>query len=140
MNANGYYNLTQDKIDLYCEPIYESLGAEQFNRCQQAAASSDDEALVAKYANKLTSGYTKSFDTYVRNEGLKETGSSVLVSTLHNLFNTNPATTSPTANQYQSQLLADEEKKKAKRKLYIGLGIGAAVITAGIVIYMKTKK
>ena len=123
MDANGYWNLSQDKIDSYCEPIYEKYGAERFNLCQQAASTSDDEALVAQYVQKLKEGYTKDFRTFKKNQNLLSAGSTLLTSSLHNLFGTNPATTSNTASAYQAQLDSDEQKRKAKRNLIIGLSV-----------------
>ena len=140
MDSNGYWNLTQTNIDSICEPIYEAQGADVFNLCQNAASTSDDLALVTEYANKLKSGYTKDFKTFSRNKNLGQAGTTLLTSTLHNLFGTNPATTSNTASAYQTQLQADEEKKKAKKKIIIGVSVAVVLIGTGIFIYYKMKK
>lgn len=125
-----------------CEKVYEKLGSEGYNKCYNAAISSNTarhNALVTKYAEAQAKGYTKSFEQFKRSSTLGTIGD-IAGGLLSGLFGNSDSGSQGGGTQGGgTQGGYYPPQKESKTGLYIGLG-AVALIGIGTAIYFATRK
>lgn len=140
-SKNSMSNFTASdfqKENNICEKVYEAQGAEAYNRCYNAAVSSNTpshNALVTKYAEALSKGYSKDFESFKRKTNTLSAVGDIakgLIGNFLNKFGSENTSDSEGAYNY-------EQEPKNNTGLYVGIGL-LTVIGIGTAIYFARRK
>ena len=139
-----YYSLHGEQaIETYCEPVYESKGANSYNLCREGVGEARNESQAQQYADYLISGGTRDYKGWKRQRA-GQTISGLALTTLGSLFGTKEtaSSTSQTSVTDADELrrLAEESRKKTQKNLIIGVSVLAVLTTVGIILYKKYGK
>jgi len=134
-----YYSLQGELAkERFCEPVYESKGADSYNICRSGVEQARTEAQAQRYADYLIGGGTRDFKGWKRQQATT-TLSGLAVTTLGALFGTgdDDRTTRQPSDAEELRRLAEADRKKSQKNIIIGVTVVAVLATVGVVLYKK---
>lgn len=128
---DGYLNMTAEEIGVVC--VETGVPIAKSKVCTDAGSScagnTQCEEVFKKYASALKNGYTKTFEDFKKESkqlGYVSTGLGIVAG----LFG-DPSVT-PNVDE--------KTQRENKIKWGIGITVGLAIVTTGIILYVKSRK